>query len=344
MKVLFVANLSNPSASGHQRLWGLRQQAEWVQAIDMSDHRPAFRALHGKIAKFCGQPEWLCKGKSLLESIVTVCKRDKPDIIWIEWPRELTSSAIRTIRSAVPSAKLVSFQDDNPWGTRSSDVWMWKTYFSNVPLFDVHLVKRDSDIENLRRLGASNCIKWRHGWYPPLFDLPPDGAERDQPVVLVATCMDDRGLLVQRMLEADIPLRVYGNRWAKLTTLPRRYPEAFGGEVTGLAYAQVLQRAKIGIGVVSSSNQDDWTMRSYEIPSCGAAFLGVRTPTHTEMYEEGKEAEFFADADECLEKVANLLRDAPRRQSLALAGYNRCVAMGALADRAGEIMEQIELL
>lgn len=344
MRVLFVAKLGNPSASGHQRLWALRQHAQWVGAIDISAYRPAFPSITGKLAKLCRRPEWLCRRKALSETVLDACVKEKPDVVWIEWPREFSPETIRAIRQAAPSAKLVSFQDDNPWGDRSGDVWQWKSYFAVAPLFDAHLVKRDSDIDNLRRLGGVNCLKWRHGVYPPLFGLPAESAERPLPVVLVATCMDGRHRLAERLLEAGVPLRVFGEHWARRTTLPQRFPEAFHGAVEGEAYTHVLQQAKIGLGIVSSSNHDEWTMRSYEIPSCGAAFLGARTPTHNEMYEEGKEAEFFADDEECLDKVTGLLRDEPRRQSIALAGHNRCVAMGDLADRAKEALEQLDQL
>lgn len=67
-------------------------------------------------------------------------------------------------------------------------------------------------------------------------------------------------------------------------------------------------------------------MRTFEIPACGGFLLAERTPTHLELFEEGKEAEFFSTVEECADKSRFYTRNEPARSKIARQGYRRCIA------------------
>jgi len=71
----------------------------------------------------------------------------------------------------------------------------------------------------------------------------------------------------------------------------------------------VIWDSRISLGFVCSGNHDEFTHRTFEIPGSGGFLLAERTPKHQELYEEGKEAEFFASAEECASKIEFYLRN-----------------------------------
>lgn len=341
MKVLVLSDIADISASGRQRLWAIEQNAEVVHVLAKHQFVPWLPVISSRVAKLMRKPMWVRNHRRLGNELIRACDELQPDIIWLEWPREISRETMHRIRQASPNAYLISFQDDNPWGDRNADRWQWEAYFQVVPLFDMHLVKRPCDILNLSELGAKNCREWLHGIFPPLFFPPEAGHERIYPMTFVGTCMDQRATFIGRLLDAGLPVHVFGSHWAKRSTLPRRFPDNFHPAVKGEAYADVLRKSRISLGFVSESNCDEWTMRTYEVPACGSMFLAQRTPTHERWYSEGTEAEFFTTASECIQQATLLLKEPDRCHAIAKAGLEKCQQLGTLSDRVAELFTHL---
>ena len=262
--------------------------------------------------------------RDFLETLRTI----KPQVAWLEWPQMLFAETVNKAKKELPECLLISFQDDNPFGTRSHDRPRWRYYSQAIPEYDLHLVKRQSDVAELKKRGAKAVEFFMHGYYAGLFHPVPEETiprSSKHDVVFVGTPHDHRVEIIGDIFKnAQCSLHVYGGNWNR-TLIYYLHRRQFHPHTVNEGYVHVLCGAKICLGFVSSSNQDEYTMRTFEIPACKGFFLAERTPTHQALFEEGKEAEFFDSADECADKIKYYLTNESARQQIAEAGYQRCI-------------------
>jgi spore maturation protein CgeB len=110
-------------------------------------------------------------------------------------------------------------------------------------------------------------------------------------------------------------------------------------------YARVINAAKIGLGLLSKRYPETTTTRTFEIPGCGTFLLAERSLHHQELYKEGREAEFFGNADEMVEKINYYLANPAQRLKIAAAGHQRCIASGySNRHRVRKMLDYIENL
>jgi spore maturation protein CgeB len=321
MKAVFVASLKNSSASGRQRLWAMQQCGVEVTVIDRNKYGKG--KIIGRLAK-AFRVSRLLLNSHLQDAIYECCQSVQPDLVWFEWAKELTPELLRNIKNIQSKPLLVSFQDDNPWGSRGNDVWMWNNYFKIIPQFDIHLVKRHGDIDNLNRLGAKECYMWKHGIYGPLFHYSKNTNEIKYPVSFIGTCMDSREELVGYLLDNNVPIHVFGNRWEQRSNLPNRYPDHFHSAVEGEAYVDVIRSSGICLGLVSHSNLDEWTMRTYEVPGCAKLLLAEQTKAHQKIFGDAfSDKILFSSSKECLERIEYFLSNESECSSIGIGMHKR---------------------
>jgi spore maturation protein CgeB len=175
-----------------------------------------------------------------------------------------------------------------------------------------------------------------------------------------------REKLLALIAEAGLDLKIWGGYWDFLRdghwTLRRKIildqlsgGEAYrihsneklaeclqGGEVYADDYARALTGSKIGIGFLRRVCPDQHTTRTFEIPACGSMLLADRTQEHLEFFEEGKEAEYFGDEKELLEKVRFYTFHENSRARIAAAGRQRCiVGRYAYLHRMAEVLKLV---
>lgn len=301
MKAVYLVNLRDASASGAQRLWALRQCGVEVFPLDKQAYAPRFERWAGYAAKVLRQPQLTLDAARMERDLLALCQQVRPDIVWLEWAQEIGPTVLRQLRQLNPKPYIISFQDDNPWGDRLGDRWMWRKYFELVPEIDLHLVKRESDKDNLRALGAHTFRRWDHGIYSPLFHPLEAGSRKKYAISFVGTAMEQRGDFIAQLLDNKIDVHVFGTLWERrFSSVVRRYPHHFHPPVRGTDYAATIQASQLSLLMVSDSNKDDWTMRSYEVPGCATAALVCQTPFHEQMFTHGQTGFLYSDVQECI--------------------------------------------
>jgi hypothetical protein len=245
------------------------------------------------------------------------------DLAWLD-PGDLAGpGTLQALRAAAPI--IINFNLDNPFVDRDAN--RWRMFRRAISCYDLCVYPRRSSVDAALRAGAARAIA---------IDQAADEVESQRivlsesekvrftsEVAFVGTWMPERGPFMARLVERGVPLRIYGTRWQKAPEFPRLRARIVLGHLGPEAYARAVQGAKIALGLVSRANQDLHTTRSMEIPAMGVVFCAERTADHLRLYEDGVEAVFWRDADECADRCLELLADPARIRRIAEAGYRR---------------------
>src|SRR5207248_4949828 len=96
---------------------------------------------------------------------------------------------------------------------------------------------------------------------------------------------------------------------------------------------------KMRLGFLRTANRKRHTMRTFEIPACGALLCAPRTDEHEELFVDGRDALFFDDRDELRFQVERSLNQDDIRRRTSESG-RRVVADGyhTYSDRVLEMV------
>ena len=234
----------------------------------------------------------------------------RPHLIWIDQGAFLGRTLLHSLRrSAVP---IVNYTIDDPFGRR--DHRRFRRYLAALPEVDVLAVVRAPNVAEAAAYGARNVVRiWASAddvAHCPRLLTGGARAQYASEVAFIGTWMPERGPFLAQLLERGVPLAIWGDRWHKAPEWPQlrrcwRGPGLFDDD----AYAAAIQSARVCLGLLSHGNRDLHTTRSMEIPALGGLLCAERTEEHLALYEEGREAVFWSDAEECAALCHDLLSD-----------------------------------
>lgn len=118
------------------------------------------------------------------------------------------------------------------------------------------------------------------------------------------------------------------NRGPAVAAFNRDLREFYNSITNSVDYGKGLNGAKIGLCLLSKLIPETSTTRSFEIPGSSTFMLAERTEKHGELFEEGKEAEFFSSEEELSGKISYYLKNSEKRAAIAKCGYRRCIDSG----------------
>jgi len=314
--------------SGYQRLQTLKALGADVVALDTGSFRRSYGIADRLGPRVLGLPDWPSVILAWNQAVLSLGDQEEPRLAWFEWPRYIKIPTLLKLREAWRRTTFVCFQDDNPFGTRP-EKRLWKLFKAAIPYWDVHLVKRASDVVNFSRAGGRDVRLFRSGYFEPLFEIDQPPAPRDG-TVFVGTALDDRVPIIEELiLSRGMDVRIFGRggKWER-TRLAKYRPDLLGPQLFGNDYVKAIRDHRICLGFVSRSNLDEYTMRTFEIPAAGGFLLAQRTAAHTSFFKEGVEAEFFSSVGECAKKIEYYLGHEEERRRVARQGTLRCRRSG----------------
>jgi hypothetical protein len=245
------------------------------------------------------------------------------DLCIVESSEWVTSRVIALLHRH--STRVINYSIDDPLGARDGPRFL--AYRRSLRSYDLCVVMRPCNVAEARARGARDVLRVfmtaDEITHAPRLLSAEERRNWESDVLFLGTWFPERGAILKDLIVRGVPLTLRGAEWDKAPEWPTLRPHWKGGEIRGDEYAKAIQCAKVCIGLVSRGNRDMHTTRSSEIPALGSLLCAERTADHLEMYEEGNEALFWNDADECAAMCRSALEDEGRRQAIAAAGHAR---------------------
>ena len=245
------------------------------------------------------------------------------DLCYVDGGEWVTGAVIALLRQH--ARKVINYNIDDPLGPR--DGARFAAYRQSLPHYDLVAVVRTDNVEEARQRGARHVVRVYRSAdeisHAPRPLSAEDHARWDADVLFLGTWFPGRGAFMCELLALGVPLTLRGAHWQKAPEWPTLQHCWKGGSISGDDYAKAIQCARVNLGLLSKENRDLHTTRSLEIPALGSLFCGERTTEHVQMYQEGAEALFWSDAQECAAVCKKILENEIQRQQIADAGHQR---------------------
>lgn len=322
--ILYIGDSSGGTTSRH-RADALRRLGHHVVVADpylvLHDRLENnwLGALHFRTGYRLLQPEvkrWIIR---LLPGI------DCFNMVWVDNGELLGADCVRLLGES--GVLTVLYNHDDPTGGR--DGRRFDSLLKALPFYDLCAVVRQANALEYKALGAKLVVRIlmsydevMHAPYQDADEIP--GAFRSD-VAFIGTWMrgEGRDRFLLDLVRQGIPVSIWGQRWEKSPLWGHLKAFHRGGNLSGRDYVAAIQGAKVCLGMLSKGNRDLHTTRTMEIPYAGGVLCAERTSEHMELYEEGVEAVFWRDVDDCARQCRRLLDDDAWRESVRNAGMAR---------------------
>jgi len=363
-RVLFVGYLGRGQTSG-MRCAALRRLGHDVASVDAG----AIWRDAGYLTRQLAQST--LRGSRIDElnrRVIDAAAEHRPALVWAEKQEYLRQETIDQLRA---DGAIVLHYNPDPYFSLA-----WKRNAladACLALYDVLVVTKRYEVEAYR-LHCRGRIVYSPLGYDMVGHAPPvAGTLRNgDDVVFVGGWEPRRERLLSSAREFTDRVRVWGYGWriaqrsranplralrlGRLSPGRRTYfgapsrmltgtigdGEGSSGEIYEEEYSRVVARSRIALGLVREICPDEHTTRTFEIPAIGGFMLADRTNEHRELFEEGKEAEYFGSDEEYRDKLRFYISNDAARESIARAGHGRCMRSGySYDDRIRAVLKEI---
>jgi hypothetical protein len=311
--------------------------------VALFDEAPYLRPLHTRrshkvIYRLLGRRP--ATAWSLNARLLKAAAHSRPDVVIVSKGAYIFPRTLRRLRSL--GAVLINYATDDPFNSRNADGWLR----ASIPEYDLYACTKRAIMDDVRRAGCRRTSFVRFGYNPALHfperaATPSEATAFESDVAFVGTADADRFPYLDALLSiSGLRLALYGSGWDRQ---PVRFSRLARGMAAGRGYRLALSGTKIALGLLRVANRDRHTMRTFEIPACGALLCAQRTDEHEEIFAAETEAVFFDDPDDLKATVQRYLSNDDGRRRIAQAG-SRAVSVGShtYADRIIEMVELVQ--
>ncbi len=249
------------------------------------------------------------------------------DILWIDKGLTIEPDTLTEIKTRYPRTVIVGYSPDDMLQRYNQS----RQFLAHLPLYDIYFTTKSYGVEELQSLGCQRAEFVGNAFDPATHKPMPltsiDRIKLGGPVGFVGSYELDRATSMSYVASHEIPIRIWGPYWHKCHFTDKGLVIE-NRSIWAQDYALALCAFDINLAFLCKKNRDLQTTRSIEIPACSAFMLAERTDEHLQLFEEGKEAEFFDSNEELLDKVKYYLAHPVERKRIAAAGRKRCLKSG----------------
>jgi glycosyltransferase involved in cell wall biosynthesis len=322
MKIVYVGPLDE-GGTCYSRLVALRDIEPDIHPFDI---RPYFQKTN-TLNKFANMTFIGLQFASVNRNFIAFCSGVKPNVVWVDKGYWIWPSSLKNLRSQ--GIFLVQHNTDALHPASRIMRWQYTLIRQTLRYYDLYFTSNLRDFATLSVQSIPRTELTFLGYDHLRFNnlpLPIDLTDRWASDLLFIGHYEPRTeRRISALVEAGLQVRVYGSGWERARNRNNLRGYVHFRQLSNKEYIHALKAAKIGLCFVSELNGNQTAGRSFEIPACGTFLLAVRTPQHRECYVEGKEAEFFEDHRELVEKARFYLEHEDQRQEIARCGNQRCV-------------------
>lgn len=335
MKTIFyVGPLAKPGTC-RQRLEAIRRLGYKVYTFDTS---PIFWAL-GQPFEGIGRRLKCYDLRGVNRQIVRKAHAISPWLVWVDKGLTISKTTIGTIKAM--GAKSVHYSPDDYMNPINQSGKL----SSALTAYDLVVTTKSYNVAELEEFGVSR-VKFIDNAYDPSSHAPIDEArallDYRCDIAFIGAYEQERMQSMIYLLEKGYHVTMWTPKWPIGYAKPLKL-DLREGYLNEKEYAKVISASKINLAFLRKVNRDLQTTRSIEIPACGGFMLAERTQEHMNLFEEGREAEFFSSDQELVDKVAYYLSHDTERKGIAQNGRARCVNSGySNDDRISEVLNELD--
>jgi len=270
-----------------------------------------------------------------------LCSEVQPDLIFFYRALFIRSRTIRKIKN-VYSAKLTSYHNDDPF--TAGNKWRNRHYISSLRSMDFNYVYRPKNLLDVQNLSKHCEILLP---YPNTdFIHPLENCEKKYDVVFIGHYEDDGRdqFIMELIFDNSINFMLFGTDWYRSPFYPE-IKEKLGetGPVYGENYNITLNQTKMALCFFSRINNDQYTRRTFEIPSAGTMLFSQFSKESAELFKPDVEAVYFQSTSELLKKAHYYLKHDEKRKTIARNGFQQVFDGGHTSmDRAKQILGNLD--
>ena len=230
-------------------------------------------------------------------------ENDEFDFLWIDKGLTIKSSTLGYVKQCQPNCLIVGYSPDDMTGNKRNRS---RRFVDNLPFYDLYFTTKTYCVQELQDMGCPRACfignAYDENTHHPVTVTGEEKKRLGGTVGFIGQWEPQRAESMYAVAKAGFNVRVWGYTWERCR---HQHPNLIleNKPLWAEDYAKGICSFDINLCFLRKANRDLQTTRSIEIPACGAFMLAERTDEHLELFEEGKEAEFFSSDEELVEKV-----------------------------------------